>query len=58
LGRSLEQQDFLPENLLKCLLDNLKTALDAEGRVDLYNNFVEIVRQVYQDRQDKKKQQK
>jgi len=57
-GRSEEQKDRLPETFLKHLLGNLRTALDAEGRVDLYDRFIEIIRQVHKDYQDKKKQQK
>jgi hypothetical protein len=53
-GRSEEQKDLLPESFLNHLLDNLRAALDAEGRVDLYDRFVELVRKVHQDYQVKK----
>ena len=55
-SRSEEQKALLPETFLKRLLDNLRAALDAEGRVDLYERFVELVRRVHEDYQEKKQQ--
>jgi hypothetical protein len=46
-SRSEEQMNSLPETFLNDLLDNLRDALSAEGRVDVYDNFAEIVGKLY-----------
>ncbi len=41
--RSEEQMDLLPETFLEDLLNNLQAAIRAEGRLDLFCGFVELI---------------
>jgi hypothetical protein len=59
LSKSEEQKDMLPESFGKRLQENLRAALDAEGRVDLYDSFVEFwTKAIRGDYQEKLKRQK